>query len=205
MFDEEQKPKHNLKLLNTMQRDNMSDSTKDGSALPKSRKSLIDFPYVDDYVVAPYRVYFEVTTSEVTGRIKDSIWPFSKTPLFMDSHIDLYGPLWIYFSLNVFIAIFSNICSYIDEMALGRNEAHLLSLHKLYRCYTLLAVYFFVIPLALNIMFYLTISRYPGYARLLAIYGYSFSIYIPATILYLVPNDQFRWVLLSLAGCISLF
>jgi hypothetical protein len=78
-------------------------------------------------------------------------------------------------------------------------------MHKLYRCYTLLAVYFFLIPLGLNILFFLTVSRYPGYARLLAIYGYSFSIYIPATMLYLIPSEHVRWAILSIAGFISLF
>ena len=102
MLRDPENPKQgNNKLLTKQQRSHMSDSTKaDFSPSPRVRKSLIDFPYVDDYVVAPYRVYFEVTTEQVIERIKESIYPFNKNPLFLDANIDLYGPLWIYFTLN---------------------------------------------------------------------------------------------------------
>jgi hypothetical protein len=100
MFDLEQNSKPAKKLLTAKQRSQMSDSTRETACSPRNRKSLIDFPYVDDYVVAPYRIYFAVTTEQVLTRIKDSIYPFKGNPLFLDQTIDLYGPLSIYFSLN---------------------------------------------------------------------------------------------------------
>ena len=46
----------------------MSDSTAESLTVWRSRKSLIEIPYYDDYVVAPYRVYFNVSTDQVIGR-----------------------------------------------------------------------------------------------------------------------------------------
>jgi len=215
MFDIE-KQKSAGGLLTRTQQSNMSDSTRDGSSTPKemfntrpyervSRKSLIEIPYVDDYLIAPYRIYFNVTTELVLERFQDSIMPLGKTPLFLESPVDLYGPLWIYFSLNIWIAIFGHICAYIDSLVFSIDAHVVVHMHKLSRCYALLAVYFFVIPALLNFLFFFTVSRYPGYTKLLAIYGYSFAIYIPATVLYLLPNDGFRWILLCFAGIISLF
>ena len=114
----------------------------------------------------------------------------------MDSKIDLYGPLWVYFSLNVWIAIFGKLLAYGD----------VLHVHKLYKCYLVFAAYFFLIPLALSILFcLLSTNGYPGYAKLLAIYGYSFTVYIPAVALYLIPDEYARWTILGVAGVISLF
>jgi hypothetical protein len=105
MNDDEERPKPGLKLLSQAQRDNMSDSTRAGSSPPRNRQSLIEIPYVEDYIISPYRIYFNVTTEQVWERIKDSIVPFGKRPIFgsgeLESPVDLYGPLWIYFSLNV--------------------------------------------------------------------------------------------------------
>ena len=134
-----------------------------------------------------------------------SVYPFDRIPLFFECSPDLYGPLWIYFTLNIWIAIFGCICSYMDKVLLGMNDKYRLQAHKLSSWYILLAVYFFVIPFLLNLLFFFTVNRYPGYVKLLAVYGYSFSIYLPATMLYLIPNDACRWAILSISGIISLF
>ena len=62
MLEREKLPTKANKLLTKVQRDNMSDSTRDGSQIPKSRRSLIEVPYYEDYFIEPYKVYFAVTT-----------------------------------------------------------------------------------------------------------------------------------------------
>ena len=96
-----EKPNIKKKFLTKVQRDNMSDSTRDGSFEPRTRKSLIEVPYYEDWFLESYKEYFAVTTDQVIQRIQDSVFPFSKNPLFLDTRIDLYGPLWVYFTLNV--------------------------------------------------------------------------------------------------------
>jgi len=41
--------------------------------------------------------------------------------------------------------------------------------------------------------------------RIISIYGYSFASFIPATFLYIIPLNGFKWLILLVAGGISLF
>ena len=75
-MNEKTKPNTDRKLLTKIQRDNMSDSTADGSYVPKNRRSLIEIPYVEDYLIDPYKIYFAVSTDEVIERVKDFIASF---------------------------------------------------------------------------------------------------------------------------------
>ena len=52
----------------------MSDSTIESLTVWRSRKSLIEIPYYDDYFVAAYRVYFDVTTDQVIGKCFLNLW-----------------------------------------------------------------------------------------------------------------------------------
>ena len=94
------------KLLKRFEQEAMSDATTEVSEkrkpVPRNRKSLIEFYYVDDYIISPYRVFFDITTTDVMNRMYKSIWPFDRTPLFLGQREDLYGPIWIYLTLNVF-------------------------------------------------------------------------------------------------------
>jgi hypothetical protein len=45
----------------------------------------------------------------------------------------------------------------------------------------------------------------PDYFYLVSVYGYSFTPFIPALLLYTLPIDMLKWVWLLLAGGISIF
>jgi len=64
------------------------------------------------------------------------------------------------------------------------------------------------VPIFLHIMFRCSAVKKvgaPGFIRFLAVYGYSFTIFVPAAIGFVFPIAFVRWVVMVTAGIISLF
>ena len=67
--------------------------------------------------------------------------------------------------------------------------------------------YFTLIPLGLFLLIkYAGKAEEPlSYISFVSIYGYSFAIFLPAIILYVVPSNMLRWVILLGSGLVSLY
>ena len=75
-------------------------------------------------------------------------------------------------------------------------------------CASMLFTYFIFVPLGLHIVFKCSKLKKkdgPGFIRFIAVYGYSYTIFIPAAIGYIIPIELSRWIILIVAGIISLF
>ena len=64
--------------------------------------------------------------------------------------------------------------------------------------------YVFIIPLIIYGIFFFFGSGTPGYQRTLAIYGYCYTIFIPASVLLIPPIEYLRYATLGVAAFISL-
>ena len=81
---------------------------------------------------------------------------------------------------------------------------NILQVHKIAKSYGFLMFYFLLIPLGLYFLLNFLMSQSPSYPKILAVYGYSFTIFIPITFLFLIPVDTLRWFFLIIAGIVSL-
>ena len=85
------------------------------------------------------------------------------------------------------------------------NEEHHAELHKVSSLFSLMTFYVFCIPLIIHWIFFFCGSGTPGYQRILAVYGYSYTIFIPASVLMIPPIEYLRYATLGVSAFISLF
>ncbi|GLT90298.1 hypothetical protein SLE2022_082400 [Rubroshorea leprosula] len=151
--------------------------------------------------IATYKPYFDVDTSDVLDRIKESLFPFrgsftEKTA----ENPDLYGPFWICTTLIFVAASIGTFVSYIAQKLQKKEWNYDVNL------VTWSAGVFYgyvtVVPLALYVILKY-FSAPSGLVQLFCLYGYSLFIFIPALCLSVVPVEIFRWVIAGVAGFMS--
>lgn len=130
-----------------------------------------------------YQKFFNVTTKDVVKRVFLAMMPFNTTPIFPNGKPDLYGPLWIFICLSVAIIVCGHFSNVIDFEFVENHPPKLeyeAEVTKIAKAWSLTTSYFFFVPLVLHLVCSFMGSGTPGYQRTLAIYGYSFAIFIPA-------------------------
>ncbi|KAJ7973372.1 Protein YIPF [Quillaja saponaria] len=153
------------------------------------------------FTVAAYKPYFDIDTSDVLERIKDSLFPFrgsfnEKTA----SNPDLYGPFWICTTLIFVAASIGTFVTYIAHK-LNKKEWDY-DINLVTWSAGLFYGYVTIVPLVLYIILKY-FSAPSGLVQLFCLYGYSLSVFIPALCLSLVPLDIVRWVVAGVSGFMS--
>lgn len=119
---------------------------------------------------------------------------------------DLYGPVWITMTLVLFLAVTGNTSKYLqtDTTSTSSTNAEFeYDITHLTKAFSILTFYTFAIPSFLYVMMQ-CIHVPMGLVELISIYGYSLAIYVPTTLLCLVPNVMLEWMFLFIATVWSL-
>jgi hypothetical protein len=97
--------------------------------------------------------------------------------------------------------------THVDQFFVDNHDKHDHStdMEKVEKCIGFMTFYVFFIPLLLYGFFFCFGSETPDYQRLLGVYGYSYAIFVIATVFYIIPIEYVRWTVLLIAGLISLF
>ncbi|XP_034909343.1 uncharacterized protein [Populus alba] len=153
------------------------------------------------FTIAAYKPYFDVDTTDVLERIKDSLFPFRGT--FTEktaNNPDLYGPFWICTTLIFVAASIGTFVTYIAHKLQKKEWNYDINLVTwsagVFYGYVLL------VPLALYVILKY-FSAPSGLVQLFCLYGYSLFVFIPALCLSVVPLEIFRWVIAGVAGFMS--
>ncbi|XP_021281741.1 protein YIPF1 homolog [Herrania umbratica] len=153
------------------------------------------------FTVGAYKPYFDVDTSDVLDRLKESLFPFRGT--FTEktaTNPDLYGPFWICTTLIFVAASIGTFVTYIAHKLKKKEWDYDINL------VTWSAGVFYgyvtVVPLALYVVLKY-FSAPSGLVQLFCLYGYSLFVFIPALCLSVVPLEIFRWVIAGVAGFMS--
>ncbi|KAL6323957.1 hypothetical protein AAG906_006228 [Vitis piasezkii] len=157
--------------------------------------------WLRSFTVAAYKPYFDVDTSDVLERIKDSLFPFNGS--FSEkvaSNPDLYGPFWICTTLIFVAASIGTFVTYVAHKIQKKEWDY--DINLVTWSAGLFYGYVTIIPLGLYIILKY-FSAPSGLAQLLCLYGYSLFIFIPALCLSVVPLELFRWVVAGVAGFLS--
>ncbi|XP_073419805.1 protein YIPF1 [Dendrobates tinctorius] len=157
-----------------------------------------------------YQTFFDVDTYQVLDRIKGSVLPIpgrNFVRLYVRSNPDLYGPIWICATLIFTITISGNLSNFFLHQ--GEPQYHYVpEFRKVSIAATAIYAYAWLVPLALwgflswrhsKVMSMVSYS----FLEIVCVYGYSLFIYIPTSILWIAPYEILRWVLMSLAMCLS--
>ncbi|KAI4343224.1 hypothetical protein MLD38_027752 [Melastoma candidum] len=151
--------------------------------------------------VASYKPYFDVDTTDVIERIKESLFPFrgsfnEKTA----NNPDLYGPFWICTTLIFVAASIGTFVTYVAHKL--KNEDWNYDINFVTWSAGLFYGYVTVVPLVLYVVLKY-FSAPAGLVQLFCLYGYSLFIFVPALCLSIVPLEIFRWVVAGVAGFMS--
>ncbi|DBA02959.1 TPA: hypothetical protein N0F65_005986 [Lagenidium giganteum] len=169
----------------------------DGSVRPGGLCSCLTLAY--------YKPYFDVDTEDVQQRIVRALLPFKKEPTFSELVIaapDAYGPFWLSSTLVFCLASCSNAASYLDFV--GDSNEWKYDFSRLASAYTLVLAFLLGLPLVLWVG-----GKYVGIPMtltyLVCLYGYSMTVFIPASFICMIPADALDWVVLLFAMAWSLY
>ncbi|KAJ0464787.1 putative Yip1 domain, protein Yip5/YIPF1/YIPF2 [Helianthus annuus] len=134
--------------------------------------------WVKAFTVTAYQPYFDVDTSDILERIKESLFPFKGT--FNEktaNRPDLYGPFWICTTLIFVSASIGTSITYLADKI--RHKEWDYDIHMLTWSACVLYGYVVIVPITLYIVLkYLSVPL--GLVQLLCLYGYSLFVFIPA-------------------------
>ncbi|TMS34805.1 hypothetical protein L596_002322 [Steinernema carpocapsae] len=116
---------------------------------------------------------------------------------------DLYGPFWISVTLIFTTGIFGNLSKYVQSSGASgqtfENDFGLIT-----GASTIIALYVLVVPFILyNVIWYRQAAIQYSYLELLCAYGYSLTIFVPVSILWVVDFEWFRWSLIAVSVFLS--
>ncbi|KAK1260491.1 hypothetical protein QJS04_geneDACA023027 [Acorus gramineus] len=153
------------------------------------------------FSIAAYKSYFDVDTSDVLERIKDSLLPFkgSFTEKTADNP-DLYGPFWICTTLIFVAAAIGTFVTYVAHRLQMKDWNY--DINLVTSSAGLFYGYVIIVPLGLYLLLKY-FSAPSGLVQLWCLYGYSLFVFIPASCLSVVPVEIFRWVVAGIAGFMS--
>jgi len=155
------------------------------------------------WTVEYYQEYFDVDTNTVLARCYHTFNPLSQPPASVYSSPDLYGPFWtlttVIFSLFVFSSLASSISSYLSDKPWD-YDFKLLGV-----AVGLVYSYGLGVPSVLWGFLKWIGSGNAEWSLLEAIntWGYAMTIWIPVSLLCIIPIPILRWTLVGIAFGLS--
>mmetsp|Transcript_14967 Transcript_14967/g.22420 ORF Transcript_14967/g.22420 Transcript_14967/m.22420 type:complete len:322 (+) Transcript_14967:117-1082(+) len=177
------------------------------------------------FQTASLQEFFDVDTVDIKLRIISSVRHCNNPDIFRESILyregtrpDLYGPVWVFMTLVLFLAATSNTSKYLHTDAIEEFEY---DISHLVHAFTVLLFYTFGLPFLIYMMLQCVgVSGVPSASvnsndnvnpipplsliDYVCIYGYSLVPYLPMTVLCLVPSVMLEWMFLLTATGMSL-
>lgn len=157
-----------------------------------------------------YQSFFDVDTEQVLDRVKGSVMPLPGRNFikhYLRTNPDLYGPFWICVTLVFSVSISGNLSTFLSEM--GNPAYHYRAqFHRVSIAAVVIFLYAWLVPVSLWAFLSWrrgTQRQSRGYSFLetVSFYGYSLFIYIPTSVLWIIPFEWLRWTLIVVAMVIS--
>lgn len=154
------------------------------------------------FSISSYQPYFNVDTDTVVDRLISSVYPMHDFHRKIDANPDMYGPVWITTTLVFMLAAFGNCATYLINQ---RNELNMAwNFDVTYVNWAASIIYCYTVAVPAAFYFLLQyLGTNTSLLRLWCLWGYSLSIFIPTTLLLIIPVEFLRWVLIILAGAAS--
>jgi len=214
-FRPPQQPPLQVPLNNTQEDPNLGFGS---PSVPQPQPEQVPSPISNPrfWQIEYYHFLFDVDTKQVLNRLIRSLIPFP--PTFLASiHVnpDLYGPWWIATTMVFLMAATGNLANYLSHVTSSNNHQHNSTdtssntsfqweydFNKLSFAAAAIYGYLAVIPLLVfGAMKYLNLPL--KLMEILCLYGYSFFVYIPISVLCVLPSETLRWGLVGIAALIS--
>jgi len=151
-----------------------------------------------------YQPLFDVDTLQVLNRIKGALLPRPKGAFFeqVAANPDLYGPFWISTTLIFAMAITGNLASFFAFVPTAETPQWKYNFNQLTLAGTVVYSYVTILPLA----YWMALRYYDAQKKLvdvLCIYGYTLAVFVPVSVLCVLPSNLLRVLLLLFSGLVS--
>lgn len=155
--------------------------------------------------IAYYQPYFNVETEDVVARLRCALLAYKGGTLF-DQHTeaDLYGPLWVSATVALTLFSVSNLSGFMEAW-LHESPGWTYDFSLLFKAFSILFGY---VVGGAGLLW--GAFRWRGHqgcklVDLLCIYGYAGTVWLPMTLLCIIPVDAVRWATVVLASGYSTF
>ncbi|CAB4022479.1 YIPF1-like isoform X1, partial [Paramuricea clavata] len=110
-------------------------------------------------------------------------------------------PFWICATLVVTIAISGNLANYLIHTG-DHNWAY--DFHKITFAAVAIFAYAWLVPVGVwGVLTWRGNTSGYSFLEIICVYGYSLSIFIPISILWVIPFELVRWILVIIGLCLS--
>lgn len=135
--------------------------------------------------------YFNINSKDFYRRLLNSLIPFNKKfhPL-IENNPDLYGPFWIFTSLILVIAAAGSLAKLIQGSSSKNFFKEFIPIAAI-----IIYAVGFGLPIGISLLMKLFGSAI-NIMNVICTFGYSYSIYIPISIICSIPAQWLQWVLL---------
>ncbi|CEG79031.1 hypothetical protein RMATCC62417_13552 [Rhizopus microsporus] len=149
-----------------------------------------------------YARFFDVDTTQVVERCLKSMYPvgdFAADTL--QNQPDLYGPFWIATSVVFAVFVCSSLAGSLAAYIAGKS--HIYDFTLLSFAVIVIYMYAFLCP-ALVWASTKYFGCQPSLLEIINYYGYGLTIWIPVSLLCIIPFDYARWAFVGIAFIITL-
>lgn len=148
------------------------------SELPPPPKKFFD---LDEF-----RQYFEVDANTVKQRLQKTIWPFNRHKFFEDKP-DLYGAMWVPTTLIFIMSVAGSISHKLSpDSEYSYNPSSIIELSCV--------IYIFEFGIPALLAYLILDPSKVTFSGLVSIYGYSYFMFAPATIISIIHISSLSWL-----------
>ncbi|OZJ05080.1 hypothetical protein BZG36_02080 [Bifiguratus adelaidae] len=152
------------------------------------------------WTVEYYSKFFDVDTEQVLERCFKSLYPRDNFLEVLQDNPDLYGPFWISTTVVFSLFVTSSLAGSLAAFLAGKTVTYDFTMLS----FAVVLVYTY--GLGLPILFWVALKYYgcqPSLLECVDLYGYSMTIWIPISVLCVIPIDILRWVLVAAGFAVS--
>ena len=176
--------------------DNKNININDNSNNIQTSSEKLNKTFIDKFFCCftIFKKYFQITSNDFILRFINSFIPFNnKFGNLVKNNPDLYGPIWIYTSLIVLISATGSLTRTLQ----GHNNKNFFQEFIPIAGTTIYSVGF-GLPILITFLMKLFGIKL-GFVHVICTYGYSFSIFLPISIICLIQVNAVQWIALIYA------
>jgi len=142
----------------------------------------------------------------VVLRVLKTFYPLGQNFFeFINPTPDLYGPFWIATTVIFLMAATGNFANWINQATQGTGSEWYFHYEQISAGAGTIYGYLIIMPLIIwGVCKYMEVKL--SLVENLCVYGYSFFVYIPASIVMIIPSTKFdwlRWLIIAIAAVFS--
>ncbi|CAL1387416.1 unnamed protein product [Linum trigynum] len=152
------------------------------------------------FSVSSYVQYFNVDTDVVVNRLMSSFYPIGGNFFSMiDANPDLYGLVWIATTLVFLLSAVGNCATYLMLKHADSSASWSFDVGYVNAAAVSIYGYAIIVPLGFYFLLrYLELSA--SLIRFWCMWGYSLFIFVPCSVLLVIPVEFLRWLIILGAG-----